>query len=70
LKNIKVLYSHFNAFIILSALRTGNDELADHIHIGLMVDHVSLCSPWMVGVKQLIHHIKSQAMKQEEMFSN
>jgi len=48
----------------LSALRNGNGELADHIHMGLMVDHVSLCSPWMVGVRQLIHHIKSQAVKQ------
>nr|CAD7259951.1 unnamed protein product [Timema shepardi] len=30
-------------------LKGGDGVLADQIHIGLMVDHVSLCSPWMAG---------------------
>jgi len=50
----------------LAALTNANGELADHIHMGLMVDHVSLCRPWMVGVRQLIHHVKSRAVKQDD----
>lgn len=52
---------------LTEALRNGNAELADHIHMGLMVDHVSLCSPWMAGIRQLIHHIKSQALNQDDI---
>ncbi|XP_069698684.1 steroid receptor RNA activator 1-like [Periplaneta americana] len=47
------------------ALRNGNVDVADRIHVGLMVDHVSVCSPWMVGVRHLIHHVKSQAENTE-----
>jgi Steroid receptor RNA activator (SRA1). len=50
----------------LVALTNADGELADHIHMGLMVDHVSLCRPWMVGVRQLIHHVKSRAVKQDD----
>jgi len=50
----------------LAALTNANGELADHIHMGLMVDHVSLCRPWMVGVRQLIHHVKSRAEKRDD----
>ncbi|PNF42879.1 hypothetical protein B7P43_G12894 [Cryptotermes secundus] len=52
---------------LTEALRNGNAELADHIHMGLMVDYVSLCSPWMAGIRQLIHHIKSQALNQDDI---
>ena len=50
----------------MAALTNANGVLADHIHMGLMVDHVSLCSPWMVGVRQLIHHVKSRAVKRDD----
>ncbi|CAG2062293.1 unnamed protein product [Timema podura] len=51
---------HQRLLTLSDALKGGDGVLADQIHIGLMVDHVSLCSPWMAGVRYLIHHVKNQ----------
>lgn len=42
-------------------LKMGNVDHADHIHVGLMVDHSAICSSWMVGVRKLVQHLKSAA---------
>ncbi|XP_026284287.1 steroid receptor RNA activator 1 [Frankliniella occidentalis] len=42
-------------------LKMGNVDHADHIHVGLMVDHAAMCSSWMVGVRKLVQHLKSAA---------
>ncbi|XP_034252783.1 steroid receptor RNA activator 1-like isoform X2 [Thrips palmi] len=42
-------------------LKMGNVDHADHIHVGLMVDHPAMCSSWMVGVRKLVQHLKSDA---------
>lgn len=59
------LCGHFSinlSFVLLSTeLKMGNVEHADHIHVALMVDHAAICSPWMVGVRKLVQHLKSSA---------
>ncbi|XP_063241113.1 steroid receptor RNA activator 1-like isoform X2 [Bacillus rossius redtenbacheri] len=42
-----------------NALASGDGTLADQIHVGLMVEHVAVCSPWMTGVRALIHQAKA-----------
>ena len=42
----------------LSALELGDYKTADSIHVGLMVDHVSEVSQWLVGVKKIVATLK------------
>lgn len=36
-------------------------ETADSLQVGLMVDHVSEVSQWLVGVKKLIFTLRSES---------
>ncbi|XP_076753654.1 steroid receptor RNA activator 1 isoform X1 [Xylocopa sonorina] len=42
------------------ALREGNVEKADEIHVALMMQHASLCSAWIPGVRHIILELKSK----------
>jgi len=42
------------------ALHSGKSELANHIHVGLMMDYISEVSQWMVGIKRLIQEAQYQ----------
>ncbi|XP_022186855.2 steroid receptor RNA activator 1 [Nilaparvata lugens] len=41
------------------AIKSGDGESADHIQIGLMIDHAALCSSWMTGLRHLIHALRA-----------
>lgn len=44
---------------LIAALDQGDYNTADRIQVGLMVDHVSEVSQWLVAVKKLIAILKS-----------
>lgn len=50
---------HRRVLELSEELKMGNVEHADNIHVGLMVDHATVCSTWMVGVRKLLQHLKS-----------
>lgn len=39
---------------LFPALREGNIKKADEIHVSLMMQHASLCSAWMPGIRHII----------------
>ncbi|XP_070552580.1 steroid receptor RNA activator 1-like [Ptychodera flava] len=43
---------------LATALSKSDCDKANEIHVGLMVDHVSEVSQWMVAIKRLIHEIR------------
>jgi len=45
------------------ALKDSEMEKADDLQKCLMVDHAASCSPWMSGVRQLIHHQESSTRR-------
>lgn len=49
-----------NKMILLAeSLKNDDYESANHIQVSLMVDHVALCSSWMVGIRHLIQQVQS-----------
>ncbi|XP_054271864.1 steroid receptor RNA activator 1 [Macrosteles quadrilineatus] len=53
-------------FALSKALKDNEVEKADDLQKCLMVDHASSCSPWMSGVRQLIHH-QDCSMKSDDV---
>jgi len=47
-------------FLLSEELKSGDVEKADELQKGLMVDHGPACSPWMSGVRYLIHNNRSE----------
>ncbi|XP_017888394.1 steroid receptor RNA activator 1-like [Ceratina calcarata] len=43
-----------------TALREGNVEKADEIHIALMMKHATLCSAWIPGIRHIILGLKTK----------
>ena len=49
-----------NKMITLTeSLKNDDYQSANHIQVSLMVDHVALCSSWMVGIRHLIQQVQS-----------
>lgn len=42
------------------ALREGNVKKADEIHVSLMMQHASLCSAWMPGIRHIILELETK----------
>ena len=49
----------FDLPVLSIALDQSDYDTADRIQVGLMVDHVSEVSQWLVAVKKLIAALKS-----------
>lgn len=48
-----------NIYDLSTALREGNVEKADEIHIALMMKHATLCSAWIPGIRHIILGLKT-----------
>lgn len=46
--------------VMFLALREGSVEKADQIHLALMMQHASLCSPWIPGIRHIILGLKTK----------
>lgn len=44
--------------LYIPAIDSGDYDEADRLHVGLMVDHISEVSQWLVGIKRLIAVLK------------
>ncbi|KOC60807.1 Steroid receptor RNA activator 1 [Habropoda laboriosa] len=49
-----------NILDLSTALREGNVEKADQIHVALMMQHASLCSAWIPGIRHIILGLKTK----------
>lgn len=52
---------------LFSALREGNIEKADEIHVSLMMQHASLCSTWIPGIRHIILELKTKTKNLDAM---
>lgn len=43
-----------------AALREGDIQKADQIHVSLMMQHASLCSSWIPGIRHIILELKTK----------
>ncbi|KAL7297580.1 hypothetical protein TKK_0009258 [Trichogramma kaykai] len=50
---------HKNLIELSSDLEKGDFEAADKLHISLMMNHTSMCSSWIPGIRQLIAEVKN-----------
>lgn len=53
---IKAPLIHYTYFYKFSAVKERNYTTATDLQIGLMVDHPSLCSQWMSGIRYMIQY--------------
>lgn len=49
-----------NILDLSTALQEGNVEKADEIHVALMMQHASLCSAWIPGIRHIILELKTK----------
>ncbi|XP_048267041.1 steroid receptor RNA activator 1 isoform X3 [Bombus terrestris] len=49
-----------NVLDLSTALREGNIKKADEIHVSLMMEHASLCSAWMPGIRHIILELETK----------
>ncbi|XP_043596955.1 steroid receptor RNA activator 1-like isoform X1 [Bombus pyrosoma] len=49
-----------NVLDLSTALREGNIKKADEIHVSLMMQHASLCSAWMPGIRHIILELETK----------
>ncbi|XP_017761023.1 PREDICTED: steroid receptor RNA activator 1-like [Eufriesea mexicana] len=49
-----------NVLDLSTALREGNIEKANEIHIALMMQHANLCSAWIPGIRHIILGLKTK----------
>ncbi|KZC10746.1 Steroid receptor RNA activator 1, partial [Dufourea novaeangliae] len=49
-----------NILDLSKALKDGNVEEADQIHLTMMMQHASLCSPWIPGIRHIILELKTK----------
>ncbi|XP_076277605.1 steroid receptor RNA activator 1 [Lasioglossum baleicum] len=59
-----------NILNLSKALQEGNVEKADQIHLSLMMQHASLCSPWIPGIRHIILGLKNKQQDASAMQSN
>ena len=57
--NVIPLKMYNTCHCLIAAIELEDYKAAEGIHVGLMVDHVSEVSSWMVGVKKLLATHKS-----------
>ncbi|XP_012150993.1 steroid receptor RNA activator 1 isoform X2 [Megachile rotundata] len=49
-----------NILDLSAALREGDIQKADQIHVSLMMQHASLCSSWIPGIRHIILELKTK----------
>ncbi|XP_033335276.2 steroid receptor RNA activator 1 [Megalopta genalis] len=59
-----------NILDLSKALQEGNADKADQIHLTLMMQHASLCSPWIPGIRHIILGLKNKQQDSNAMQSN
>lgn len=61
----------FSLYKLVNAILKKKYDLADNIHLSLMMDHFSEVGTWMVGVKHLLHEAKERnAFVSEEVVND
>ncbi|XP_014215552.1 steroid receptor RNA activator 1-like [Copidosoma floridanum] len=53
---------HRKLLEVSKALREGEVEKADQLHVSLMMSNASVCSSWMPGIRQIITEMKSKKL--------
>ncbi|CAD1469060.1 unnamed protein product, partial [Heterotrigona itama] len=56
-----------NVLDLSTALREGDIEKADEIHVSLMMQHASLCSTWIPGIRHIILELKTKTKNLDAM---
>ncbi|CAK9831674.1 Steroid receptor RNA activator 1 [Anthophora retusa] len=59
-----------NVLDLSTALRMGNVERADQLHVALMMQHASLCSAWIPGIRHIILGLKTKMQSLSETQCN
>ncbi|XP_053994185.1 steroid receptor RNA activator 1-like [Hylaeus volcanicus] len=60
---------HEKILDLSTALRKGDIENADRIHVALMMQYATLCSPWIPGIRHIILGLKAKLKNSNAMES-
>ena len=60
---------HRSILDLSTALREGNVDKADQIHLALMMQHAALCSSWIPGIRHIILGLKTKLQDSSAMQS-